>query len=173
MNPTWHQHAALAVFLAVFGASAAAQYAWLDEHGVRQYSDRPPPPSVPKLRILKSPGSPQRTADNGSAAPGAPAAEPVEAVKSRQAPTTLAEKNAEFQKRQIEQAEKEKKAAQEAKLAADKAKNCDQAREYRQSLQSGDRIMRRDKSGERSYLTDEQRAQELRDTQRILSECKS
>lgn len=166
MNPTWLKQTALAAFLALLCASAAAQYAWIDEHGVRQYSDRPPPASVPKQRILKAPGSPQHAADD---APAVPAGAP----KDRQAPMTLAEKNAEFQKRQIERAEKEKKAAQEATLAADRAKNCEQTREYRQSLQSGDRIARRDKNGERSYLTDEQRAQELRDTQRILSECQS
>lgn len=170
MNPTWLKQTALAAFLALLGASAAAQYAWVDEHGVRQYSDRPPPPSVPKQRILKAPGSPQRAADD---APAASAGGPREAAKDRQAPMTLAEKNAEFQKRQIERAEKEKKAAQEAKLAADQARNCEQAREYQQSLQSGERIVRRDKNGERSYLTDEQRAQELRDTQRMLSECQS
>lgn len=169
MNQTWLKQITLAAFLAFLSASAAAQYAWIDEHGVRQYSDQPPPASVPKQRILKAPGFPQRAVEDAPAAAGG---EPKEAAKERQAPMTLAEKNAEYQKRQIERAEKEKKAAQEAKLAADQARNCEQVREYQQSLQSGERIARREKNGERSYLTDEQRAQELRDTQRILSECK-
>jgi len=173
MNPTWCKQAALAALLSMAAAVAAAQYAWIDERGVRQYSDQPPPASVPKQRILKAPGA-AYTPPAASAQPAG--SETKDAVKDKspnKPPMTFAEKNAEYQKRQIEQAEKEKKAAQEAKLAADKAKNCERARDYQKSLQSGDRIARRDKNGERTYLTDEQRAQELRDAQRILNECKS
>ncbi|MDB5763010.1 MAG: putative ATPase involved in repair [Herminiimonas sp.] len=153
--------------------AACAQYVWLNEKGVKQYSDMPPPSSVPKNRILKDPGM-----SSHSMAP-LPAENPAESDNRAVAespkdkgPMTTAEKNAEFQKRKIEQAEKDKKAAEQEKLAADKAKNCEQARAYNRNLQSGERIARTDKNGERYYLTDEQRTQETRDTRRVLDECK-
>ncbi|MFS2019205.1 DUF4124 domain-containing protein, partial [Massilia sp. CT11-108] len=42
----------LAAFLA---APAYAQYSWIDDHGTRVFSDRPPPPGTPPSRILKTP----------------------------------------------------------------------------------------------------------------------
>jgi type IV secretory pathway VirB10-like protein len=151
---------------------AYAQFIWVDEKGVRQYSDMPPPPSIPKKRILKEPGSPSPSL---SAAPTEPAAEgtqPTAAAKDKdKGPMTIAEKNADFQKRRAEQAEKEKKAAEEAQRAADKARNCDQARAYHRALQSGDRIARTDKNGERYFLSDEQRAKETQDAKRVLDGC--
>lgn len=144
--------------------AALAQYIWLDEKGTKQFSDMPPPPSVPRSRILKQPG-------------GAPPAAPQEAGEDKpaapaKAEPTMAEKNADFRKRRTEQAEKEKKAAEEATRTAENAKNCERAREYQRSLESGERIFRTDKNGERAYLSDEQRAQETRDNRRIIAECK-
>lgn len=148
--------AALTV-LSLTGA-AFAQYAWVDDRGIKQYSDMPPPASVPTSRILKQPG--------GIVASQAATAAPAKAE------LTTAEKDAEFRKRRAELAEKEKKTADQAKYAADKAKHCDRAREYNRVLESGERMARTDKNGERSFLTDEQRAQELRDTRRVLEDCK-
>ena len=116
-----------------FTAVASAQYIWLDEKGGKQYSDMPPPASVPKDRILKQPGrpylAPQSSSDNGDNAAGKSAA----SADKASAPMTLAEKNAEFNKRKAKQAEQEAKAAEEAKNAANKAKNCDNARSYYRS----------------------------------------
>jgi hypothetical protein len=156
-----------------FTAVASAQYIWLDEKGVKQFSDVPPPASVPQKRILKQPGqtyfAPQSssddaasdTSDQKSSSPDKPSA-----------PLTTAEKNAEFMKRRAKQAEQEAKAAAEAKNAAAKAKNCENARNYYRSLTSGERIMTRDSSGERAFLSDEQRAREEKETKAILNDCK-
>ncbi|HEX7635021.1 MAG TPA: DUF4124 domain-containing protein [Noviherbaspirillum sp.] len=160
---------AVGTLLAALCASEAAlaQYVWVDEKGVKQFSDMPPPTSVPTGRILKQPNSPLRPAfQAGGTAPDAPNAD------TAQAPKTIAEQNAEYKKRRAEQAEKEQKAAEEAKLAADKAKNCDRARDYQRILESGERIVRTDKSGERTLLTDGQRSQEMRDNRQILKDCK-
>lgn len=85
---------------------------------------------------------------------------------------TVAERNADFQKRRAEQAAKEKKAEEQAKEAAAKAKNCERASEYHRVLASGERIARADRNGERSFMTDEQREQELKDAKRVLDDCK-
>lgn len=145
-------------------ATAVAQYVWLDEKGTKQFSDMPPPPSVPPSRILKQPG-------DGSAAAPREVTEEKQAAPSKAEPS-IAEKNAEFRKRKAEQADKEKKAAEETERAAEKAKNCERAREYQRTLDSGERIVRRDNNGERAFLTDEQRTQEARHTRKILDDCK-
>lgn len=140
---------------------ASAQYTWIDDRGVKQYSDRPPPASVPQSRILKQPG---RVA--------APAAEePRPASVSAPAPS-LAEKNAEFRKRQAEKAENEKKSAEESKVASERRQNCERAAEYQRALDSGVRIGTTGKDGERGFLSDEQRARDLQETRRILAECR-
>lgn len=156
--------ASLALSALLLPPAALAQYIWLDEKGTKQFSDMPPPASVPRSRILKQPG-------------GAPAATPQEADEAKpaapaKAEPTLAEKNADFRKRRTEQVEKDKKAAEEAARAAENAKNCERAREYQRSLESGERIFRTDKNGERDYLSDEQRARETRENRRVIAECK-
>lgn len=162
--------AALAVALLALQTTspALAQYVWTDEKGVKQYSDMPPPPSVPANRILKQPrGKSSATSESNSPETAAPLAAP-----SAQPATSIAEKNADFRKRKAEQAENEKKAADEARIAADKSKNCDRARDYLRALESGQRISRTDRDGERSFLTDEQREKETREARKIVQDCK-
>lgn len=154
-----------------FSSVAYAQYVWLNERGIKQYSDMPPPASVPKNRILKEPGSSSSASANvpaESAAEGSPDA----TAEKEKLPLTTAEKNADFQKRRAEQAEKEKKSAEEAQREADKAKHCEQARAYQRALESGERLARTDKNGERYFVNDDQRAKEAQDTRRILDACK-
>jgi hypothetical protein len=162
-----------AAVLGMMGISSAAyaQYVWLDEKGVKQYSDMPPPTSVPEKRILKEPGSRSPSLSSAPADASDAGTSAAPATKEK-APMTIAERNADFQKRRTEQAEKEKKAAEEARIAADKARHCDQARAYQRALLSGERLARSDKNGERYFLGDEERAKEARETKRALDECK-
>jgi hypothetical protein len=157
-----------AVFVASlsFATSTLAQYVWLDEKGVKQFSDMPPPISVPQNRILKQPGASAVSIDKNTT----PSEAPAEAPKGK-APMTTAEKNADFQKRKNEQAEKDKKAADEAKRKANQAQNCERAQEYAGSLSSGLRVSRTDKNGERIYLSDEQREKELQEARAVLADC--
>lgn len=161
--------AAAATLLAIGSAVPAfAQYVWLNEKGVKQYSDMPPPPSIPAGRILKQPsGSAPQSANGETAAPVQ-----AELAATTKPPMTTAERNADFRKRHAEQVEKEKKAAEQARAAAEKAKNCQRAREYQNALASGGRIAHTDQTGERSFLTDDQRAQEMQDVNRVLQQCK-
>lgn len=147
-----------------FASAAWAQYVWLDERGVKQFSDQPPPASVPKSRVLKQPGG---TASSAEAA--APAAGGNAAAK---APLTTAERNADYMKRRMEQAEKDKKAADEAQAASDKSKNCENARKYQAALASGQRMATTDHSGERVFLSDDQRERQMKETGRVLADCK-
>jgi type IV secretory pathway VirB10-like protein len=161
------QHAFVALALLGCTSAALAQYVWLNEKGVKQYSDVPPPASVPSSRILKAPGGVPR-ADNAAEANDAA----VDAKQAKPETKSLAEQNADFEKRRREQAEKDKKAAEQAKQAAVRQKNCETARDYNRALSSGQRISRVNAAGERVYISDEERAREERDTQRALADCK-
>ncbi|MFZ6642115.1 DUF4124 domain-containing protein [Undibacterium sp. TC4M20W] len=149
-----------------FCAVAHAQYVWIDDKGNKQFSDMPPPKSVPKDKILKAPGGAKAPAAEDKTSSASQAAPKLEK------PVTLATKNEDFNKRRAEQAEKDKKAEQEKTAADDKAKNCERARSYQQSLSSGARLSRTDKNGERSFLSDTERQQELDTAKKALADCK-
>ena len=136
------------VACAIFAAScsgALAQHVWLNEKGVKQYSDMPPPPGTPAGRIIQQP-------QHSSPRAAAPAAD-------QPAAPSVAERNAAFEKRRIEQAERENKASE-------------QARGYERTLASGQRIAKLDRNGERVFLSDQERAQEIATAQRVLAQCK-
>ncbi len=163
----------IAIFGLLFAASSHAQYVWLDEKGVKQFSDMPPPNSIPKNRILKTPLKSMQEPSKESKDPNQEATNgAVVANEKLQKPVTTASKNEDYMKRKLEQEEKDKKAAAEKQAASDKANNCERARSYQQSLEAGVRITSTDKNGERSFLSDEQRAKELGDLKRSLSDCK-
>lgn len=160
-----HFRISAALLLSLLCNPSFAQWIWIDDKGSKQFSDLPPPASVPKNKILKSPGkitSPPEAETNASASN----------TDKLQKPVTTASKNEDFLKRRAEQQEKEKKLAAEQQLNAEKAKNCDRARTYKQSLESGIRIANVDKNGERNYLDDAKRAQELADVNKALADCK-
>ncbi|WP_293777252.1 DUF4124 domain-containing protein [uncultured Oxalicibacterium sp.] len=157
---------AATLLLALCAAQATAQYVWRDEKGTKQYSDMPPPASVPQNRILKAPG--MRTPANETGATETPAPTPPAPSSS----PSLSERNAEFMKRRSEAAEKEKQAADKAVQDAERKRACQQTDLYRQALESGERISRRTPSGERAYLSDEERAQAIKDTRKQLENCR-
>ncbi|WP_343731304.1 DUF4124 domain-containing protein [Duganella sp.] len=163
MNP---RHQLWAVLLLAASPLALAQYMWLDEKGVKQFSDRPPPPNVPEKRILKAPGKPLFN-------PNAPAeAEPAAGAPAAKPAPTLAERNTDFNKRKAEAAEAEKQAAANAQRKADEAANCNAARQNQQALDQGLRLSTYDKNGERGYMNDQQREELRKNTQKVLAECK-
>ena len=163
---------AAALLLAAFAPLAFAQYVWTDDKGVKQFSDMPPPPNVPKNRILKQPADKVAPAPTPEQAAAAATQNSASAPAAAKGPATTAERNADFNKRRMEQAEKDKKAAQEAEKQATLAKNCERARSYSRTLQSGQRIVSTNSNGERTFMSDEQREKEMRDAQRILGDCK-
>eukprot|EP01034_Spumella_vulgaris_P022678 gene22678-28823_t len=105
--------------------------------------------------------------------PAAPAeGDAPDAAESKvKRPPTLAERNAEFAKRKAEAQAAEQKAAQEAARKSEQAANCDSARSNQAAIDSGTRMTEFDKSGQRVFLTDEQRAERSRRNQKILADC--
>jgi cell pole-organizing protein PopZ len=151
--------------LLLWAGLAQAQYVWINANGTREYSDQPPPPSTPRAKILKSPH-----ASPAAVEPEAPAAAD-KAEKKKGAPT-LAEREADFRKRQQERVAQEQKAAAEAQHKEAEAENCASARQYKAQLESGIRVADTSPSGERAYISDDERSLRLAKTRRILEGCR-
>jgi len=159
-------------------AHAQAPYIWIDDKGMKQLSDQPPPPSVPPGRILRQPRNAQvapapGAADDPAATAAAPTADSGKAAADDKAkrPPTLAERNADFNKRKAEAAEAGQKAAQEAAQKSAAAATCENARSDQLALESGIRMSTFDKDGQRSFLTEAQRAERSKQNKAVLAGC--
>ncbi|MDP3669963.1 MAG: DUF4124 domain-containing protein [Telluria sp.] len=160
--------------LMAYAGLAYSQYLWIDEKGIKQFSDRAPPSSVPLKNILKTPGGTNLPVLVPIApdAPSSPAAVPATPATAPKGPPTLAERNADFRKRAMEQAEREQKAQDEAANKAATAANCESARAMKQTLDSGVRIGITEKNGERGFMSDAQRGQEAGKVNKVLAGCR-
>lgn len=87
---------------------------------------------------------------------------------------SIAEREAEFKKRQMEGAEAQKKAEAKTAELAQNRENCERARIYLKSLQEGQRIAQIDpKTGERVFVEDAARPAEIARAQQAAdSWCK-
>ncbi|MCH8178651.1 MAG: DUF4124 domain-containing protein [Proteobacteria bacterium] len=157
------------VMLALASSSALAgvQWKWRDASGAIQYSDRPPPAGTPESAILSRPTPTARAvvrpvdAASAASAPAAPGA----SAKAIDAELDAKRKKADEEKQARQKVEDEK----QAKV---RAENCDRARSYERSLKDGMRIARTNAKGEREFLDDQTRAEELQRTQEaIQSNC--
>lgn len=143
--------------LFVTTAANAGIYQWKDENGKTVFSDKPP---VGAARL------PRKT-ESETPAP-APTAAPAAAPQK-----TTADREMEFRKRTQESQEKAEKAQKEQTAAAAKKDNCERARRYLQTLESGERVSLRDDKGERYYMEDAQRQQEIsKARQTAQTDCK-
>jgi hypothetical protein len=166
-----------ATLLFLAATAAQAQYVWIGPGGTRQYSDRPPPPGTPASKIVKAPG---RTAPELAPPPALPAATPVEPVATDPAakplppkgPPTLAEQEAAYRARTKARDEANLKAQEEAQRARQLAERCNAARETQAQLASGTRIARYGQDGQKSYMTDAERAARAAQVNQALQDCR-
>src|SRR5262249_4341212 len=98
----------LVVALIASASPASAQWMWLNENGIKHLADQPPPASAPPNRILKAPPAQMPDLRKELNPPAAdPDAAPAEAPAPKAKPRlTLAERNADYNKRRVESAEK-------------------------------------------------------------------
>lgn len=160
----WLALQSVVVLIAAVAGTAHAQWAWKDDNGRVVFSDRPPPSGVKNDRIVRRPGA--------SSLPSAPA--PSESKNEKtQPPTTWAERDAEYKKRQTQRAEQEQKAADESRLAQQRQADCDRARGYLATLESGIRVVQYDAKGERVYIDDAKRDAEIARAKEVMGHsCK-
>jgi hypothetical protein len=136
-----------AAALAIATTASAEIYKWVDKDGNVQYSDTPPAAVQAKPMSI-------------NAAPATPSA----------AQPTYVEREKEYQKRVADQKDASKKEEDSTKLAAQKEADCKQATAALQGLDMQIPIWRTDASGERTYLSDEQREAEKVRAQKAMDE---
>jgi hypothetical protein len=156
--------------------ATAQLYQWRDSNGRVVFSDTPPPPNTPAGNIIKTPkgrsAPPPAAAATAAATPpngaakdggGAPAAVPAGDSKSAAAsgPKSIAERDAEYKKRQADAAEKAKK-DQDATAEAQRREGiCRGLRNNLASLEGGQRVRKVDDKGEPYFVDDAERAKDI------------
>ena len=144
----------------LLAGAAHAQYKWVDKDGKTRYGDTPP--AGVKATKLGAPAS-------GSGPAAAPAAAGKDAKKG---PMTPAEKEQDYRNRQEEAKKDREKEDKEAKEKQAKAEDCARNKEYVMTLESGQRVVRTRADGERYFMDDDQRAQEVAEAKRLMKDCK-
>ena len=168
---------ALACCAALLLASAAvqAQWKWRDASGSIQFSDRPPPANVPDRDILQRPAAPppRSSATPASAAAAKTAPGPGPAAAAARPASSPLDRQVEARRKAEEQERAAKAKAEEERQAALRADNCSRARSTLAMLDSGQRVTRMNDKGEREFLDDRQRAEEVRRAREaIAAQCR-
>ena len=157
----WMRAAALAATLVC--DPALAQWKWRDKSGVVQYSDLPPPAGIAESDILQRPApTAVRRAAPAASAASAPLLVPTAAQPASAPKLTKAEEEAIARKK-----------ADDERLAQMKLDNCSRANAQMKALQDGQRMSRINAQGQREFLDDKGRAEEIQRTQQVIStDCK-
>lgn len=193
----WAVIPVLAVLAASAGAADGEIYTWKDKSGQVHYSDTPPSGNTPTRTFGNRPAAkaprasavtetPATGASPASTSPGtAPATAPAAEASANangakpgapaapKASSSVAEQEVEFRKRRAEAAEKEEKEAKSKAEAEQKNQACQRAKNYLTGLESGVRVARLNEKGEREFLEDAQRAQEVESARKsVEANCK-
>jgi hypothetical protein len=141
----------LAVAALLVATAVNAQiYQWKDGNGKTIISDKPPAGVRPT----------HKTEAEAPAANATP-------------PKTTADREMDFRKRQKESQENAEKQQKEQAATAAKKENCDSTRRYLTTLESGERVSQVNDKGERSFMEDSQRSQEIaKAKQNMQAACK-
>lgn len=166
------KYAYLAIVLTCCLSMAAfAQWQWLDKDGRPVFSDRAPPPNIPEKSIVQRPGKTVAMPESNAATSdqvALPAQAAASAPKVSGVDKDLADK-----KKKTEAAEAAKRKAEEDRVAAAKADNCQRARSAKAGLDSGVRLARVNAQGKREVMDDTARMVETKRIQSIIdADCK-
>ena len=131
-----------AVLLLLASAANAQVLCWTTKEGKKACGDTPPAGA--------------KVTTYGSGAPATPPPAPADASGKAAAKKPPADPEQEFKKRQADASKAREKEEQTQQQAQAKAENCDRARNALRILESGQRISRVDKEGERYYLEEKE-----------------
>lgn len=156
-------HLLLMVALTGLGGAASAQWQWIDKDGHKVFSDRAPPIEIPDKNILKRPGSraPSLPSTDAGAASDADLASAASAPLPVKPPAGL-DKELEAKKKQAQDAETAKRKAAEEAATRARIENCARAKQAKTTFESGIRVVSTNAAGEREYMDDAAREQELK-----------
>jgi hypothetical protein len=171
-NPTFGLRAApaglalaMALLLVTATGPAWAQYKWKDGRGQVHVSDLPPPRDIPDRDVLQRPAAARK-----GVAPPAVAASPASAAAPR-TPAVDPELEARRQRADLDAAAKAK--ADADKQTAQRAQNCQRARQQLETLGNGQRLVQFNAQGERVVMDDAARATALTQARQVVaSDCR-
>ncbi|NIA52560.1 DUF4124 domain-containing protein [Massilia sp. TW-1] len=150
---------------------AHAQYSWIDDHGTRVFSDRPPPVGTPASRILQAPRSATAATPVEAAVPTTDVDKASPAAGAKHALPTLADREAAYRERTARYEADAREAAETARLKVEHANACTAAREEEYFMKKTRRMIGVNEKGERAVLTDEDKAARLARARRVLAGC--
>jgi len=173
--PIHHSNRLVTLLVALAGLCAAplaqAQWKWRDADGHIQFSDRPPPASVPDKDILQQPSQSTRVTvqnvNDARAAAASAASTAAAAASSANAAKADADKKAK-DKKEADDAQR-KKDEERTRQAAIKADTCSRAQTQARLIDEGTRIVTTNGQGERIYLDDAQRQAERQHAQDLIN----
>ncbi len=166
--------------VALMGLSfaASAQWQWLDKDGRKVYSDRAPPTDIQEKNIIKRPGNYKppiaATTDNAAEPDGKSTAASAAAAAAPILPASGGkDKELEAKKKLAKEAEAAKRKADEERIAKGQVENCARAKQAKTTFESGVRIGRTNAAGEKEFMDDAARAEEVKRLQTIMArDCK-
>lgn len=163
---------ALAVLLlGTLSTPAAAQYKWKDANGQVHISDLPPPRDIPDNQVLQRPANAPRVvvqlARPSSTAATAPASAASPATRNPVDPEL------EARRKRADDEARGRARADEDRLAAQRADNCQRAQAQLALLDSGRRLQRLNERGERMPVDEAARAEDVQAArQAVASDCR-
>jgi len=164
----------VAVAASVVALPSEAQWKWRDKSGHVQYSDLPPPSGISDQDILARPSPTARRSTptaTATAAPQVAAASASGAAAAASTPRSTADAELEAKRKKAEADAAAKAKADQERVAALRADNCTRAKSQLTTLESGIRLAQTNpKTGEREFLDDKQRADEVRRTRDVIAE---
>jgi hypothetical protein len=160
------------LLIAAPATAQSSQWKWRDAQGQIQYSDRPPPLTVPAKDILQKPATVNRPVPPAAAASAAPAAAAASGASGASTVRTTDPELA-ARRRAAEAIEAAERKAAEDKLARERQESCVRARDYLRTLEAGMAIARVNAQGERIALGEaERRAEVSRAREVMASDCR-
>ena len=139
------------LLLAVTGTVGAKMYKWVDENGVTQYTQTPPPKG--DFESVKPPPPP-----------------PSSASQSKE---QLDKRQEEFDERRKKQAEAKEESSKQSEIDERNKSNCKTARGNLEMLQTGRRLRSKAKDGSLTVVTEDDRAKRIATAQEQIKKfCK-
>ena len=162
------------LLLLATSAPAWAQYKWKDSRGQVHVSDLPPPRDIPDKDVLQRPATGQRSANTAVAVPGASVNASTRASASAAPPIRPpVDPEIEARRKRADEEAKQRMRTDEERLAAQRAENCQRARQQLAMADSGQRLLRYNERGEPVVIDDAGRADDAQAARRVMaSDCR-
>jgi hypothetical protein len=154
------------------GSAQAQLYHYKDATGHMVYSDNPPPPGTPAANILKAPKLKQSSPGPAAAATADSKDDKSKDKDKKTGPQSVADREADYKKRQAEGAKKGAEDAQKTQQAQDTQARCAALQANLAAMQGGQRIRKFDPNGNPYFVDDAERGADVAKAQQDMAASK-